>query len=284
MGRFRSTHRHPPLARLFSPVPVGLAASQLAHAIITPLLQQVCTPASVVKLVDARDSKSRSERSVGSIPTRGTIWFFTHFRRVLPRVMPFLPPVTQALMLAYVGLFALDTLVDGQLFMWLALWPIGSDAFFPWQVLSYGFVHTNAQVLIFSMLGFVMFAAELERHWGGRRLLVLVLVGTVVGGITQAACSFMFGLNQPGVGTGGALFGMLVAYALAFPYRQIMPLIPPIPMSARTLVIIYGVLELVLGFSSGRAGISHLAQLAGGLLGAWLLVRFWRGQSPFSRR
>jgi membrane associated rhomboid family serine protease len=62
-----------------------------------------------------------------------------------------------------------------------------------------------------------------------------------------------------------------------------MLLIPPIPMKAKYLVMIYGVLELVLGVSNPSGGVAHFAHL-GGMLGGFLMLRYWSGQSPFGRR
>jgi len=62
-----------------------------------------------------------------------------------------------------------------------------------------------------------------------------------------------------------------------------MLLIPPVPMKARTLVIVYGLIELLLGFSGWQPGVAHFAHL-GGMLFGWLLIRYWRGQPPFGGR
>jgi membrane associated rhomboid family serine protease len=76
---------------------------------------------------------------------------------------------------------------------------------------------------------------------------------------------------------------LLLAYALLFPNRRIMLLIPPIPMPARVFVLLYAVLELVLGVTGTQSGVAHFAHL-GGLLGGWWVYRFgrsgprrWRG-------
>jgi membrane associated rhomboid family serine protease len=69
---------------------------------------------------------------------------------------------------------------------------------------------------------------------------------------------------------------------MLFPNRTIMPLFPPIPMKARTFVMVFGGLELLLGVTGGT-GVAHFAHL-GGMLGGFLMIRFWRGQAPFSRR
>jgi len=62
-----------------------------------------------------------------------------------------------------------------------------------------------------------------------------------------------------------------------------MLLFPPIPMKARTLVIVYGVISLLLGVTETQSGVAHFAHL-GGMLFGWLMIRYWRGQPPFNRR
>ncbi len=85
------------------------------------------------------------------------------------------------------------------------------------------------------------------------------------------------------MGASGGLFGLLLAFGMMFPNRMIVPLIPPIPMKAKVFVAIYGGLELFLGVTGTRSGIAHFAHL-GGMLGGYLMIRYWRGQAPFGRR
>jgi membrane associated rhomboid family serine protease len=85
------------------------------------------------------------------------------------------------------------------------------------------------------------------------------------------------------VGASGGLFGLLLGYAMLFPRRTIVLLIPPIPMPAWLFAVLYGVLELVLGISGAQSGVAHFAHL-GGMAGGWLMLRYWRGQAPFGRR
>jgi membrane associated rhomboid family serine protease len=69
---------------------------------------------------------------------------------------------------------------------------------------------------------------------------------------------------------------------MLFPNRIIMPLFPPIPMKARTFVIVFGVLELVLGLMD-TGSVAHFAHL-GGMVGGFLMIRWWRRQPPFGSR
>lgn len=87
----------------------------------------------------------------------------------------------------------------------------------------------------------------------------------------------------PTVGASGGVFGLLLAYGMLFPNQRVMLLIPPVPMRARTLVIVYGVISLVLGITGTQSGVAHFAHL-GGMLFGWLLIRHWRGQPPFGGR
>jgi membrane associated rhomboid family serine protease len=194
--------------------------------------------------------------------------------------MPPIPPVTQALMLVCSGLFFLNFLVP--LGEWFALWPLQSGRFMPWQVLSYGLLHGDMSHLFFNMLGLWMFGGELERLWGQRRYLHFVIASTLTAAAAQLLVTWVLRSNMPTVGASGALFGLLLGYGMLFPNRTIMPLIPPIPMKARTYVMIFGGLELLFGFM-GHTGVAHFAHL-GGMLGGFLMIRYWRGQAPFGRR
>jgi membrane associated rhomboid family serine protease len=191
-----------------------------------------------------------------------------------------LPPVTQALMLICTAVFCLNLLVPLEL--WLALWPLGSGQFGPWQLLSYAFLHGDVLHLFFNMLGLWMFGSELERLWGQRRYIHMLLAGAFSAAVVQILFNMFTGSRVPTVGASGALFGLLLCYGMLFPNRTIMPLFPPIPMKARTFVIVFGALELFLGVSGGT-GVAHFAHL-GGMLGAWLLLLYWRGRLPFGRR
>jgi membrane associated rhomboid family serine protease len=191
--------------------------------------------------------------------------------------MPPLPPLTKALMLICTAVFCVDQFV--RLEVLFALWPLQSGLFWPWQMLSYGFLHGDLLHLSFNMLGLWMFGSELERLWGRHRYWQFLLASLLAAAVTQLLVTWLTGSMVPTVGASGALFGLLLAFGMLFPNRIIVPLIPPVPMKARTFVIVFGVLELVLGLY-GRSGIAHFAHL-GGMLGGFLMIRFWRGQSPF---
>jgi membrane associated rhomboid family serine protease len=194
--------------------------------------------------------------------------------------MPPIPPVTQALMLVCTAIFCLEFFLP--LARWFALWPLGSGLFLPWQPVSYAFLHGSTFHLFFNMLGLWMFGSELERLWGTRRYLAFLLAGALAAALAQSIITAATGSVVPTVGASGSLFALLLAFGMLFPNRVIVPLFPPIPMKARTFVIVFGAIELALGLA-GSSGVAHFAHL-GGMVGGFLMIRFWRGQSPFGSR
>ena len=196
--------------------------------------------------------------------------------------MPSLPPVTKVFMLVCVAVFCAQLLLGRWIEGLFALWPLASGNFMPWQVLSYAFLHGDMGHLFFNMLGLWMFGSELERIWGQKRYIHFLIAGALTAALVQIVWTMVVGSRVPTVGASGALFALLLAFGMLFPNRIIVPLIPPIPMKAKYFVAIFGGLELLLGFLGG-SGVAHFAHL-GGMLGGFLMIRFWRGQSPFGRR
>ena len=203
-----------------------------------------------------------------------------------------LPPVTKALLIANGLMFLLQWLLGDEPFSALALWPIGIDGnpfsqgFMPWQLLTYGFLHGNFMHLAFNMLTLAMFGSQVEYVWGARRFLTYYLVCVAGAAICQVLVGW-WTLSQggdayPTLGASGGIFGLLLAYGLLFPNQRVMLLFPPIPMKARTLVILYAVAELLFGLNGWQPGVAHFAHL-GGMLFGWLLMRYWSGKPPFGR-
>ena len=205
--------------------------------------------------------------------------------------MPPIPQVTKILIIACTAMFFLRELNVLPLDLWFALWPLGSGQFLPWQVVTYAFLHGDTFHLFFNMLGLWMFGAELERLWGERRYMQFLAAGVLAAAVAQLLVTALIGSRGPTVGISGGLFALLLAFGMLFPNRTVMLLIPPIPMKAKTFVWVFGALELLLGlgllnfiFGNGTTDdVAHFAHV-GGMLGGFLMIRFWRGQPPFGRR
>ena len=196
--------------------------------------------------------------------------------------MPTFPPITQALLLANIAIYFLDQLLGRQLTVWFALWPIGSGEFWPWQIVSYSFLHGDFNHLLFNMLGLWMFGSELEQVWGQKRFVQFYAASVVAAALTQLLVNALLGSGAPTIGASGGLFGLLLAFAMIFPDRIIL-LFFVIPMKAKYLVALYGAIELYQGVYVMNSGVAHFAHL-GGMLGGLLTIRYWRRQSPFRRR
>ena len=192
-----------------------------------------------------------------------------------------MPPVTTALIVANVAMYLLQSLVP-QIIVPFALWPLAAAgsgigaSFAPWQLVTYAFLHGSLVHLAFNMFALYMFGSAIEQVFGARRYLVFYFVSVVSAAITQLIVAVLLHGVYPTIGASGGVFGLLLAYAMYFPRNRVMLLFPPIPMSARMFVVVYAVIELLLGVSGAQSGVAHFAHL-GGMIGGWLLLRFWRG-------
>jgi len=192
------------------------------------------------------------------------------------------PPATQALIIANVAAFLLELSGGMRFFELFALQP-GSD-FQPWQLVTYGFLHDPSGFahIFFNMFALYMFGSDIERLFGSRFYLAYYLVSVIVAGVCHLVVTSVIGAQAtPMVGASGGVYGLLLAFGWYFPQRRVMLLIPPIPMQARTFVIVFGVIEFVFGITGTQAGVAHFAHL-GGMLGGWLMIEYRRRR--FTRR
>lgn len=190
-------------------------------------------------------------------------------------------PVNKALILANVGIFVLQYLLGNAIEVGFALWPpqgtqYGYPQFFPWQLLTYGFLHGGFTHLFFNMFAVYMFGSEIERLFGAKRYLIYYLLCVVGAALMHLIVITAANIPPaPVVGASGGVFGLLLAFGMAYPKRMIMMLFPPIPMPAWLFVTLYGVLELYLGITQTAQGIAHFAHL-GGMATGYVLIRYWR--------
>ena len=193
-----------------------------------------------------------------------------------PRGQSAIPNVIFALLIINGIVFALQQIEMRFFMINFALWPAGpvNSPFMPWQLLTYGFLHGNLMHIFFNMFGLWMFGRELEMLMGSKRFLTYFLTCVIGAGIVQLIVAAMQGGLYPTVGASGGVFGILLAYAMAFPNRTVMLIFPPIPMRAKYFVLFYGLLELYLGVSGNAPGVANFAHL-GGMLFGFVLLRYW---------
>jgi membrane associated rhomboid family serine protease len=192
-------------------------------------------------------------------------------------------PINRALILVNVIVFGLQYLLGPIVDYQFALWPpqaaqYDGPPFRIWQLLTYGFMHSGFTHIFFNMFALFMFGSEIERLFGPRRYLIYYLA-CVVGAALMHLIVVSTAHLPPGpvVGASGGVFGILLAFGMAYPHRKLVVLPIPIPISAWLFVTLYGLLELFLGITQTSQGVAHFAHL-GGMATGFVLIRYWRSQ------
>ena len=179
-----------------------------------------------------------------------------------------------------------------------------SPFFHWWQPVTHMFMHGGFWHLFFNMYTLYIFGSVLERVWGTRKFLVFyfvtglgaALIHTGVEWIqmqswlsqaaegSAAALSSIHTLKMtPTVGASGAIYGVLMGYAMLYPDSVLTLIFPPVSMKAKWFVLIFAAIELLTGVTGTGGGIAHFAHL-GGLIFGYLLILYWkRNHTLYSR-
>ena len=182
------------------------------------------------------------------------------------------PPVSMGIIIVCVVVYLLQN-VSAQ----LALWPLYSGYFQPWQLFSYAFLHGSFSHLFFNMFAVFMFGFPLERMWGSKRYADYFGICILGAGLIQLTVQYISGGVYPTIGASGAVFGLLLAYGVMWPNNRLILLFFPVPIKAKWFVLIYGAAELVFGVTGAMPQVAHFAHLGGLFFGAGLLWRWgWR--------
>ena len=192
-------------------------------------------------------------------------------------------PVNKSLILVNVIVFGLQHLLQPMIDYQFALWPPEARAyngppFQVWQLLTYGFMHGSFIHIFFNMFALFMFGSDIERLFGPRRYLFYYLACVVGAALMHLIVVRIADLPPaPVVGASGGVFGILLAFGMAYPQRRLVVLPIPIPMPAWLFVTLYGLLELYMGISQTSQGVAHFAHL-GGMATGFVLIRYWQAQ------
>lgn len=190
-----------------------------------------------------------------------------------------------------------------------------SEFFEPYQIITHFFMHGDLFHLLFNMIGLVVLGSHLERTWGKKRYFLFYCV-TALGaaalhmgvqayelyeltGSTWPSATLdgqiivldnihvpygdeywhnkvYWQINIPTVGASGAVYGLLMAFALLFPNTEFMLLFPPIPIKAKWLALILGGIAVYSGFRNNPGdSVAHFAHL-GGMLFGYILIKIWQ--------
>jgi membrane associated rhomboid family serine protease len=172
--------------------------------------------------------------------------------------------------------------------------------FAPYQFVTYMFMHGGLSHLFFNMFALYMFGGLLERVWGSKRFLIFYLVCGVGAGLLQEIVQYVTYVQEgwsayqyvstvkgvlpmgeflnkifTTVGASGAIYGILLGFAMSFPNERMFVFPLPFPIKAKYFVIGYAVIELLLGVGNSNDGIAHFAHL-GGMVFGLVLILYWR--------
>ena len=212
-----------------------------------------------------------------------------------------IPPVTRSLLIVNVIMFVATLINEDFMIRTFAMFYPASPLFRWWQPLTHMFMHGGWWHILFNMYTLVMFGMVVERALGTKKFLILYFV-TGLGAVAlhtgvewldihrlaastdmSAQASVIDILRTPMVGASGAIYGVLVAFAMLYPEARMTLIFPPVTLDAKWMVAIFIGIELLTGITGTQVGIAHFAHLGGALFG-FLLVWYWRKRGELWRR
>lgn len=201
-----------------------------------------------------------------------------------------IPTVTKNLVAINILMFIATLVNENFMVTNFAMFYPASPFFKPWQILTHMFMHGGFWHIFFNMYSLLMFGSILERSLGPKKFLIFYFV-TGLGAVAlhtgvewmQARVFIANGdvdayqrlLVTTTLGASGAIYGVLIGFAMLYPQARLTLIFPPIPMTAKWLVIIFAAIELFSGINGIYESVAHFAHL-GGMLFGWLLIRWWR--------
>lgn len=226
------------------------------------------------------------------------------------RQSPFanIPPVVKNLIIInvifFIATYILGSRID--LVTLFSAYYFDSPQFKLWQPITYMFMHGGLTHIFFNMFALFMFGPILEYNLGSKRFLQLYFIcgiGAVAlqmvvqaiqihgltGGFTIAhpelessyldfganAQKLFNAYNTPVLGASGAVYGILVAFAMVYPNMEMMMFFIPVPIKAKYMIGFYILLEIYLGFQQyGGDNVAHFAHLGGALI-AFIVMKMW---------
>lgn len=209
------------------------------------------------------------------------IWFITGMSMASWRLRMGVPPVTFSLLVLITAIYLLQLVSAGFLRFPLeeifGLSVSGAMRGRLWQLLTYQFLHGGPFHLLLNMMMFFFLGAEVERALGRRHFLTLYFLSGVLGGLGWLLLTYPY--EGICVGASAAIFGLLSAFAVLYPQREVtllVMLVFPITLKAWVLALALGCIQLLFTISPGVGGIAYSAHLAGALAGLIYTVAIFR--------
>lgn len=186
-------------------------------------------------------------------------------------------PLARNILFICIAVFIVQAMLDGpeeRITRLLSLYPINSGYFKPYQLFSYMFAHGSITHIFFNMLMLAFVGPFLEMIWGQQRFLVYYLATGIGAALIYAAVEYFmdpFG-GRPMLGASGAIYGLLMAFGLLMPDREIQLLIPPVRLKAKYLVFVLGGMTFLLDRGGNTA---HAAHFGGAFVG-FLMIKVFK--------
>ena len=212
-----------------------------------------------------------------------------------------IPPVTRNLLIVNVIMFIATLVNENFMVGTFAMFYPSSPFFRWWQPLTHMFMHGGFWHIFFNMYTLLMFGMVVERALGTKKFLIFYFVTglgavalhigvewlevkrMIASGDPASQIAYSNLLRTPMLGASGAIYGVLMAFAMLYPEARMTLLFPPVTLNAKWMVAIFVVLELTTGIAGTRLGIAHFAHL-GGMLFGFLLILYWRKKGQLWRR
>lgn len=192
------------------------------------------------------------------------------------------PQVTRSIVILniimFAGTWAAERLANTNIMGIFALYAPGTSLFRFWQPVTYMFMHGGFFHILFNMYTLVIFGSVVERIIGPKKYMAFYLLcGLGAAALHLGIMKWMGSPNIPMVGASGAIYGVLIAYALLFPDSRMTLLFPPVTLSAKWMVAIFAVIELFTGVTGSVEGVAHFAHLGGMIMGL-LVILYWKNR------
>lgn len=178
------------------------------------------------------------------------------------------------LLIANISIYLIDSLIDGSLDPLLGLQPHAAIYDLKiWQFFTYMFVHSikSPMHIIFNMYALWMFGGPVEEAMGSRKFIVFYIVS----GLGAAAFACLFSMNEMTIGASGAIFGLIVAFAMFYP-DSVIYLFFVFPMKARNFAILFAGLEFLVTLTVSNDSIAHFAHIGGLVTGYFYLKYYYK--------
>ncbi len=160
---------------------------------------------------------------------------------------------------------------------WFALFYPTNEFFKPWQFVTHMFMHGGTMHIIFNMYALWAFGSPLEQLWGKNKFFFFYFSAGIGAALVYTLANYFFDdINAIAVGASGAVYGVLVAFAMNFPNAKLALIFFPVPISAKYFIPLIIVGDLFFGFTSYSVGnIAHFAHIGGALVG-FIIMMFWK--------